>query len=254
VAGRIEYMRGILRGMALCVAILFIAFNLTEVRADIIKFKKGGKKKCVIEEETETSVRFLTQMGPVTTPLERIDSIERESDEVNKAIKDEWEKKATKSSVVRPRKKAKKQPDEVPQAKTEEPEAERVYDIKITKRKVTPTAVGSGYPAATFRIEDFGEVKGGRLFRVIVINYRTTARSISSTEFYALMSNGMRLDPRPIKGYPLLDARVGYRKTGSGYLAFPGRARLRKLVMRGQIADFELDLDTGGFVTRGGVF
>lgn len=247
-------MRGIVRGTALCATILFIAFHSTEARADIIKFKKGGKKKCVIEEETETSVRFLTQMGPVTMPLERIDSIERESDEVNKALKDGWEKKTTRSPVVRPRKKAKEQPDEILQAEAEKPKAERVYDIKITKRKITPTGTGSGYPSATFRIEDFGDVKGGRLFRVTVINYRTPARTISSTEFYALMSNGMRLDPRPIEGYPRLDARVDYRKTASGYLTFPGGARLRKLVMRGQIADFELDLDTGRFVTRGSVF
>lgn len=230
----------------LCLA----AWTPPPANGDIIKFKRGAKKKCVVVEETEEWVSFLTSMGVVKMPRARIVTIERESDEVNEALREEWEQDNKRT----PREK----PKEKPETAEKEPKLLRTYKVDIRKRRIMLGGRASGVreaqPVAFFKIEDMGMVEGSRLFRVGVTSYLSARHSIRPPDFYVLSENGMRSDPRPLEGYDDLHATLNRNETAQGYVAFPTKAELKTMVVRSDIASFQLNLETGGFVTEGGPF
>ena len=90
---------------------LALASPSRKADGDIIKFKRGGKQRCVIVEETEESVKFQSLTGMASMPRARIESIEHESEEANAKLKEKWEKKKkarTKRPEAPPPKPAKK--------------------------------------------------------------------------------------------------------------------------------------------------
>jgi len=235
----------------LCCATLVSALAPGRADGDTIRFTHGGARKCVIIEETEESVRFLNSMGTVSMPRSRIESIERESEEANAKLREKWEQKKKKARV--------KKPEPAPEpAKKKELPVRRTYNIEITRRRIMlggrATGTGSDQQVASFVIKDMGMVKGSRLFDVKVTSHKSGANSISQADFHALLRNDFRIDPEPLEGHAELDARLNAYETASGCVAFSTDANLETLVLRSQIANFKLDLETGKFTTRSGPF
>ncbi len=217
---------------------------------DIIKFKRGAKKKCVVVEEDEGWVSFLTSMGVVKMPRGRIESIERESEETNDALRKEWEEENKRTPSEKPK--------EEPKPAEKEPKLLRTYKVDIRKRRIMLGGRASGIrdsqPVAFFKVEDMGMVEGSRLFRVGVTCYLSARHNIRPADFYALTENDMRVDPRPLKGYDDLNATLSRNETASGHVAFPTKLELKTMIVRSDIASFQLNLETGGFVTESGPF
>lgn len=218
-------------------------------RGDLVKFKHGAKKKCVIVEKDEEWITFLSSFGEIKMPLRRVESIEYESDEVNDALREKW------TQDRRPSER-----EEKPETKDaeKEPHARRAYSVNIKKRRIVLGArtadVASAQAVASFLIKDMGMTEGSRLFHVSVTSYKSTSADISPADFHVISTNGARFDPKPLKGYNDLSATVGRRKTASGHVAFPTSAELETMVVRSDLAEFELDLETGDFTTRSGFF
>jgi hypothetical protein len=237
-----------------------------EAAGDIIKFKRGTQKKCVIVEESEDSVRFLTPMGMMGMPRSMIESIKRESEEINDALEEQWSHE---------KKKPEKEPEAEPQPEEEKPQPSRTYTVDIKMRAVALGRRSAGLtteemravalgrrsagltteePEALLVIKDFGMVEGRRLFQISVTSFKSTSSSISAPDFHVLLTNDARVDPRPLEGYAELDATVLPKQTASGYVAFPTAAKLHKMVVKSDLTEFELDLETGKFTTRRGPF
>ena len=184
-------------------------------------------------------------------PRARIESIELESDEKNEALKREWKKKKTRSRVKKP------EPEPTPK-KPKKTKSLRTYEVNITKRRIvlgaSAAGVQDGQPVASYIIEDLGVIEGSRLFRVKVISYKGGTHHVSSSDFHTYLRNGARVDPRSLEGFNDLDAKLFDQGQKSGHVAFPTDTELEKLVVRSSLADFELDLVTGGFTTRRGPF
>jgi len=81
-----------------CVVLLVSASAHMRAEADTIKFTYGAKKKCVIIEEDEKWVTFLSPYGEVKVSRGQIESIKRESDEVNEAFREQWGVKKAETS------------------------------------------------------------------------------------------------------------------------------------------------------------
>ncbi|MBI5114932.1 hypothetical protein HZA56_00500 [Candidatus Poribacteria bacterium] len=235
--------------IVLSVAMSFISWFSHGAVGDIIKFTRGARKQCVVIEQTEKSVRFLTSMGEIEMPLAKIESIERESDEVNAALKKEWAGRKTK---------APKEPEVKPEPVDEKPKILRTYNIDITKRRISlggKGGVGEAQPMVSFVVQDYGMVEGSRLFNISVTSYKSTSADLSPANFHALLTNGARVDPKPLEGYDALDKRVGLNQTVTGYLAFSTDADIKTIVLRSDLTDFDLNLETGEFITpRTGLF
>ncbi|GAB4350620.1 MAG: hypothetical protein Kow0099_34290 [Candidatus Abyssubacteria bacterium] len=217
---------------------------------DMIKFKHGAQKKCVIIKEDEKWVTFLTQLGEMKMPRSRIESIERESDELNAALKEEWQQ-----SKVRP------QADKEEDTKAEEnkPKTKRTYNVEVRKRRLAlgirgAANVGTAEAVAVFFIKDMGMVEGSRLFHVNVTSYKSGTSDISPANFYALTSNGARFDPRPLKGYEDLKGSLVKTQSTSGHVAFPTDAELEQLIVNSDLGNFNLNLATGDFVIKDSIF
>ncbi|MBI4830391.1 MAG: hypothetical protein HY801_02315 [Candidatus Lindowbacteria bacterium] len=234
----------------MCAVIFALSWRLSdEATGDVVKFKHGARKQCIVLEETEKSVRLLTSMGEIEMPLTRIESIERESDETNEALRKEWAEKKTKTP---------KEPEVKPAPVEEKPHVRRTYNIDITKRRVSlggKTEAGNAQPIVSFIIQDFGAVEGSRLFHISLTSYKSTSADISVKNFHALLGNGSRVDAASLEGYDMLDARVRLNETVTGHLAFPADADINTVVLKSDLADFDLDLETGEFVApRSGLF
>ncbi len=236
--------------MWLCCLLLVAAFAPNEAEGDVIKFKHGGTQQCVILEESENSVRFLSSMGPTSMPRSRIESIKLDSDKVNAEFTKRWEEKK-KSRVRRPK------PPPAP-VKKKGPAVKRTYNVEIIKRRIAlggRAAGGAGeQQVATFVIKDMGVVKGSRLFDVTATSHRSGNRRISSADFHAFLSNGARIAPRPLEGYKELKATLITYGSASGFVAFPDGEKLETLVHKSDVAEFDLDLATGKYSTRSGPF
>lgn len=233
----------------LCCGMLALMLVPGRVDGDMIKFKRGGVQKCVVIEETEESVRFLTSMGTASMPRSRIESIEHESEEVNNKLKEKWEQKKKRSRVEQPKPKP---------AKKKEAPVLRTYNIELTRRRIAlggrATGVAGEQQVATFVIKDLGMIKGKRLFKVDVTSHRSGARTISDADFHAFLRNDMRMDSETLEGFDRLDATLRIYETASGHLAFPTDAKLETLALNSQVADFDLNLETGEYTTRDGPF
>lgn len=235
--------------MLLGTGVFFMSWFSTGAVGDMIKFTRGARKQCVVLEETEKSVRFLTSMGEIEMPLAKIESIERESDEVNEALKKEWAGRKTK---------APKEPEVKPEPVDEKPKIRRTYNIDITKRRISlggKGGVGEAQPIVSFVVHDYGMVEGSRLFNISVTSYKSTSAALAPANFHALLTNGARVDPKPLEGFDALDTGVGLNQTVTGYLAFSTDAEIKTVVLRSDLTDFDLNLETGEFVTpRTGLF
>lgn len=234
----------------LCIVLTFASVGADNAFGDVIRFKKGGAQRCVILKETEEEVQFLSSMGEAKMPMKRIESIERESDDVNAALKEKWNKKKTRAPEPKP--------VEPKPAKPEKPQPLRTYENQITKRTIAlggrKSEVEGGQPVADFVIDDLGEIEGDHVFEVKVISYRSGSRRITSGDFHVTLRNGYRVDTKPLEGYPGLDLMLKAYGKGSGYLTFPTTGILETLVLRSSIADFDLDLETGHFSVKRGPF
>jgi len=200
-------------------------------------------------EETEGWVSFRTSMGLAKMPRARIESIERESEEVNKELLNQWKRDKSRPPEVKP------EPEE---SEEEKPEVRRTYSVEIRKRRIalggTSSGVSQAQPIASFTIEDLGMVEGIRLFHVQATSYMSSMRTIKARDFYVLSTNEMRVDPEALEGYPDLDVRLGTNQAGKGHVGFPTNAPLKTMIVRSELADFELDLETGDFATKHGFF
>jgi hypothetical protein len=189
-------------------------------------------------------------MGEAKMSMERISSIERESDDINNTLTAKWKKKKKRSPAPKP---AALKP-----AEAKQPVSLRTYKTEITRRTIAlggkKSGVEGGQPLADFVIEDLGKIKGSRVFEVKVISYRSGNRRITSADFHAALRNGYRVDPKPLDGYPAIDAKLNAYDKGSGYVAFPTTGILEALVVRSSIADFDLNLETGSFAIKRGPF
>ena len=143
-------------------------------------------------------------------------------------------------------------------AKKKEPEVQRTYNVEITKLRIMfggyVSSMASEQPAASFVIKDLGVVNGSRLFHVRVTSHRSGARFISQSSFHCFLRNGLRIDSRPLAGHAGLKARLTMGETAAGHVAFPVDAKLTNMVMRSEVASFDLNLATGQFTTKGGPF
>jgi hypothetical protein len=72
----------------LAVAAIFMALH--DARADDIYFKTGYSERGVVMRETETSIRFKTDMGMITISREKVDFIDKASAEENKTLLRKW--------------------------------------------------------------------------------------------------------------------------------------------------------------------
>lgn len=245
-------MRAKLIAALICFAASTLIGASGDARADVIKFKKGGAEQCVVVKEMEDSICFLSSMGVVTMRRDKIESIEYESDEVNAALEKKWEKEKKQKTS------RKKEPAVAKPAEPQKPKVLRTYDVNITIRRIAlgtrKAGVKDGQQVATFYVEDFGEVKGNRLFKIDVTSYRSGTHRISAGNFHSLLPNGLRIDPEPLEGYPELDAHMNAYDLRSGYVAFPTNAKLEDLIVRSSLADFDLDLESGQFSIRRGPF
>ena len=234
----------------LCIFFTVLAYARGDSAADVIRFKKGGAQRCVVIEETKETLEFLSPMGVVKVSMEKIGSIERQSDDVNAALEAKWSKKKTRTPKPKP---AKPKP-----AKPRGPQSLRTYRVDITKRAITlggrKSGVEGGQPVANFLIDDLGVVEGNRLFEVTVTSYRSGSRRISGGAFHALYRNGHRIDSKPLEGFEGLDATLAQYDMTTGYVAFPTNGELETLVVRSKLTDFDLDLESGNFSTKGGSF
>ena len=243
-------MRATRIAVLFCLGIFALLWGAEDARGDVIRLKKGGAQKCVIIKETEDSVTYLNSMGTVTMRMEKISSIERESDEVNAALKNKWKEKKTR----RPPK-----PKRV-DAKPKKPEKKvnRTYAFEVTVRRIAlggkASAMAGGQLVAEFVIEDLGEIKGSRVFDVKVISHKNGTHRIYGPSFHAFLHNGLRIDPKPLDGYPELNANLKMLDSGSGYLAFPVTGRLESLFLRSSLIDLNLDLESGAFTIKRGPF
>ena len=244
-------MRASRAAAVICISFSILACAASGAAGDVIRFKKGGAQKCVVIEETEESVEYLSSMGVIKTPMERIGSIERETDDVNAALEEKWGKKKAELSAPKP-----KTPKPRP-AKSEKPAPLRTYTINITKRRIAlggAVGVQGGWPVSTFVIKDLGSVKGNRVLEVEVTSFRTGVRAISTSDFHALLRNGLRIDPKPFDGYPSLRANLKIDEKASGHVSFPINAKLETLIVRSSAGNFDLDFETGAFSIKGGPF
>ena len=236
----------------LCFMLLFPGLIASNAFGDWIKFKKGGAQRCVIIEETEDLVRFLSSMGEAKMPMERIGSIERESEDVNETLKAKWDKKKKRAPAPKPK------PVERKPAKPKGPQSLRTYKKEMTKRTIAlggkKSGIEEGQSVASFLIDDLGEIKGSRVFEVKIISYRSGMRRITSGDFHALFRNGYRIDPKNLEGFPALDAKLNAYDKGSGYVTFPASGQLETLVVRSSLVDFDLNLETGHFAIKRGPF
>lgn len=234
---------------ALLVILSFLVCGPSPANGDVIKFIRGAKKKCVVVEENDQWVSFLTPMGEVKMPRSRIESIERESDEVNKALKEQWAQSAANAT--------KKQPAEEPKSVEKKVQVTRTYNVDIKRRRIMvggrSPELKSEEPVASFVIKDLGMVGGSHLFNLSVTSYKGTPSEISPKEFHALTANGIRVNPRPLEGYADLNAKLGPNQAASGHLAFPTDAKLQTMVFRSDLANFDLNLETGEPVFKDGV-
>lgn len=230
---------------------LALACPPSKADGDIIKFKRGGKQRCVIVEETEESVKFQSLTGMASMPRARIESIEHESDEINAGLKEKWKDKKKKARAAQ----AETPPEP---AKKKESEVQRTYNVEITKRRIMlggyVSSMASEQPAASFVIKDLGVVNGSRLFHVRVTSHRSGARFISQSSFHCFLRNGLRIDSRPLAGHAGLKARLTMGETAAGHVAFPIDAKLTNMVMKSEVASFDLNLATGQFTTKGSPF
>ena len=219
------------------------------VYSDLIKFKHGAKKQCVILDDDGKWVSFLTSYGEMKMPKSRIEEIEKESEEVNDALRKKWNQKSKQVSEDESK--------EAEEPTAEKPETDRSYTIEIKKRRVMLGARASGLsseePVALFIIEDKGMVEGSRLFHIFVTSYKAVTVDIAPPDFHVIAANSARIDPRPLEGYDDLDARLPRGKTASGYVCFPSNAKFEKLVHKSDLAEFELDLGSGEFAVNEGV-
>ncbi|RJP21343.1 MAG: hypothetical protein C4520_10030 [Candidatus Abyssobacteria bacterium SURF_5] len=224
-----------------------VCFALMPQKAagDLIKFRHGAKKQCVVLEETEDWVVFLTAYGEMKMPMSRIESIERESEETNKSLKEQWNRQP---------KTQKEEPEKQETVKEEKPQVKRTYKVEAKRRRVMVGARSSGLSSkeleSSFTIKDMGMVQGSRLFHVSVMSYKNASIRISPPDFYAFSVNNMRINPHPLDGYPDLDAKVSFNQSASGHISFPTAVKIEKLVHKSELAEFELNLETGEAVAK----
>jgi hypothetical protein len=234
----------------LCGMLLFPCFTADSAYGDWIRLKKGGAQRCVVLEETEDGVRFLSSMGEAKLPMEKIESITSETEEVNESLKEEWGKKK--------RRAPKPEPATPKPTKPKGPQSLRTYSQEITKRTIAlggkKSGIEGGQLLAKFVIEDMGDLKGSRVFEVKIISYRSGTHRVAAGNFHATLRNGYRIDPKAIEEYPALDVTLGVHDKGSGYVTFPASGQLETLVFRSSLADFDLNLETGRFAIKRGPF
>ncbi|UCD56837.1 MAG: hypothetical protein JSV16_13585 [Candidatus Hydrogenedentota bacterium] len=120
-------MRAMRMAAMVCVGAFLSMCTQTAADGDIINFKRGLKKKYVIIEESEESVSFLTSMGPVSMPRSRIESIERESEEINEALRKKWKRID--------RKTPEKKDEAAEEPAVEKPRVRRTYNVNVTRRR-----------------------------------------------------------------------------------------------------------------------
>jgi hypothetical protein len=235
-----------------------VLFFSDRTGADVITFKKGGRQRCVIVKETEDKVHFISRVGTCETPRARIEKIQYESDEKNAALKEKWTQRKEQATAEQSRREPKNPQAAGEQKDTRKPKPHRTYTVEPTKFAISiggrATGIRSAQRTATFVIDDLGMVEGNRVFHVAVTSYRSGGRTISMEDFHALTSRGMRVDPRPLKGYPILRASLQFKKTVSGHVAFPTEDELKWLFVQSDIAEFKLDLASGEFESQRGPF
>jgi hypothetical protein len=240
-----------MHGMVICLGFLLLAFPQRQAQGDWIKFKHGAKKQCVIREDDQNFVSFLTSYGEMKMPKSRIESIEREAEDVNASLEEQWTQK--------PKRRENQEEEETTQTTVaQKPKTLKTYRIEIKQRRRMLGARASGLTSevlhAAFTIDDKGTVEGNHLFSVSVTSYKSTPSEISAADFTAVLEIGMKIKPHTIKDQADLKARLFENQSASGSVAFPTSAKLAKLLYKSELADFELDLETGEFVVNKGPF
>jgi hypothetical protein len=233
---------------ALLVVMSVLVCGPSPANGDLVKFKHGAKKKCVVLEEDDDWVSLLTPMGEIKMPKGRIESIERESDEVNNALKQEW---------AQSNKMPKKESEQLKPVE-KKVQVTRTYKVEVKRRRIMVGArdpeLKSEVLVATFLIKDLGVVKGSRLFNISVTSYKSTPCEISPPDFYVLAKGDQRVNPHPLEGYADLNAKLGENESASGHIAFPTEAKLQTMVFRSDLANFDLNLETGEPVIKDEIF
>jgi hypothetical protein len=77
------------------IALLLVGVFGSSAPADEIYFKSGYSVTAVIVRETETSLRFKTEMGLSTVSMEKVDFIDKASEEENQSLRKKWREKET---------------------------------------------------------------------------------------------------------------------------------------------------------------
>jgi hypothetical protein len=106
------------RPFVAALVLLFVGSASSHLLADEIYFTSGYSQTGVVIRETETYLRFKTEMGLVTISQEKINFVEKASDEENQAMLKKWREKVLRE-------------EEQLDAKRE---AEREYEIQQIKK------------------------------------------------------------------------------------------------------------------------
>ncbi|MDD5680247.1 MAG: dienelactone hydrolase family protein [Candidatus Omnitrophica bacterium] len=90
--------------LRLCLILLVSASSILSVRADVIKLKSGGKIEGIVRSETSEKLTIEIKFGEVKLNRNDVESIDKATDERNKALKEKWEeeKGALKTEVKQP--------------------------------------------------------------------------------------------------------------------------------------------------------
>jgi hypothetical protein len=244
-------MKRLMHATVICLGFLFLIFAVPQRRAqgDWIKFKHGAKKQCVVKEEDQEFVSFLTSYGEMKMPKSRIESIERETEEINESLKEQWTQKP---------KRHENPEEETQKPLPQKPKPLQTYRIEIKQRRRMLGARASGLDSevlhASFAIEDKGIADEDHLFSVSVTSFKSTPTDISAADFTAVLENGMKITSHSLPDHPDLKARLVENQSTSGSVAFPTTEKLAKLLYKSELADFELDLSSGEFIVKEGPF
>lgn len=97
---------------------IFVFVFTTISQADIIYFKSGGEVVGVVQEETEETITIETELGVMSWPRDKVESIKRSSPEEREALVKKWEEeKKRKEEEEKQRAKAKAAYEEKQRAK-----------------------------------------------------------------------------------------------------------------------------------------
>lgn len=124
--------------------------------ADVIHFKHGGSQEGIIIEETKETIRFRTNLGTMALSRDRVETVEKHSEERNRALENKWreEKEKGKKIEIAP----------APEAKEDkEPRSGEDKEPKTVEVTAGPETAGPGEPQTGETEADRGESAAPRV-------------------------------------------------------------------------------------------